>query len=441
VSTPAALLASLALLLANGFFVAAEFALLAARRSRMEQLAAEGDRRARHALAGIRELSLMLAGAQLGITICSLLLGAVAEPVIAHLIEDVLGGVVSLPKGLLHAIGFAVGLSIVVFLHMVVGEMAPKSWAISHPESSALALARPFRGFALLVRPAIRLLNVMANGVVRLVGVQPQDELAMAHSPADLLLLLKESTGHGDIPADDRRLLVRTLELSGLDAAAAMTPRRDIVAIGADEPATAIATLARSSGRSRLVVHDGDLDHVVGVLHVKDVLLVDPALRASTTARELSRPVPVTHEGHLLEDLLVEMRTSRQHLVVVVDEHGIVIGIVTLEDVLEELIGDFEDESDHRSWRCRRLTDGTFVLAGGLRPDELRERTGLELPDGAWETVAGYVIAALGRIPAIGDTVTLDGVTLTVSDLDAYAVTEVRMHITSAAQSSPSEAG
>ncbi len=440
-STPTALLASLALLLANGFFVAAEFAMLAARRSRIEQLASEGDRRARHALAGIRELSLMLAGAQLGITICSLLLGAVAEPVIAHLFEGVLGGVVELPEGVLHAIGFAMALAIVVFLHMVVGEMAPKSWAISHPESSALALARPFRGFALLVRPMISLLNVMANGVVRLVGVQPQDELAMAHSPADLLLLLKESAGHGDIPADDRRLLVRTLELSGLDAAAAMTPRRDIVAIGADEPASAIATLARSSGRSRLVVHDGDLDHVIGVLHVKDVLLVDPALRASTTARELSRPVPVTHEGHLLEDLLVEMRTSRQHLVVVVDEHGIVIGIVTLEDVLEELIGDFEDESDHRSWRCRRLTDGTFVLAGGLRPDELRERTGVELPDGEWETVAGYVIAALGRIPAIGDTVSIDGVTLTVSDLDAYAVTEVRMHTTIAVQSSPSEAG
>ncbi len=345
-STPVALVASVALLAANGFFVAAEFALLAARRSRIEQYAADGDRRAIHALAGIRELSLMLAGAQLGITICSLLLGALAEPAIAHLIEAAISGVVELPEGVVHAIGFTIALSLVVFLHMVVGEMAPKSWAISHPESSALALARPFRGFALVFRPVIHLLNLTANGVVRLVGVEPQNEVAMAHAPSDLLLLLKESAGHGAIAADEHRLLTRTIELSGLDARAAMTPRRDIVSIDAAESATAVAAVARSSGRSRIVVHDDDLDHIVGSIHAKDVILLDPSRRTITTARDLARPVPITHEGHLLEDLLVEMRTSRQHLSVVVDEHDVVTGVVTLEDVLEKLIGDFEDEPD-----------------------------------------------------------------------------------------------
>ncbi|HEX6425191.1 MAG TPA: hemolysin family protein [Acidimicrobiales bacterium] len=426
-STPAALVAAVVLLAGNGFFVAAEFALLAARRSRVEQLAADGDRRARHALAGIRELSLMLAGAQLGITICSLLLGAVAEPAIAHLVEDALDGIVDLPAGVLHGISFAVALSLVVFLHMVVGEMAPKSWAISHPEASALALARPFRGFALLLRPVIRLLNLMANGVIRLVGVEPQDELAMAHSPADLLLLLEESAGHGAIGPDEHRLLTRSLELSGLDAGAAMTPRRDVVAVAAGERATGIAAVARATGRSRILVHDGDLDHVVGVVHAKDVLLLDPAERAATSARDLVRPVPVTHEDHLLEDLLVEMRTGRQHLAVVADEHGIVSGIVTLEDVIEELIGEFEDESDRRWRRCRSLADGSYLLAGSLRPDELAERTGVTLPTGDWDTVAGFMIARLDRIPTVGDTVRLPGVTLTVTATEGYAVTELHM--------------
>lgn len=427
-STPVALAAAVALLAANGFFVAAEFALLAARRSRIEQLAAEGDKRAHHALRGIKELSLMLAGAQLGITVCSLLLGAVAEPAIAHLIEDALHPL-DLPAGVHHAIAYAIALTIVVFLHMVVGEMAPKSWAIAHPESSALTLARPFRAFALVFRPVIALLNVMANGLVRLVGVEPQPELAMAHAPSDLLLLLDESAGHGSIAAEEHRLLSRSLELSGLDAGAAMTPRRDIVAVEEWAKASDVATLARTSGRSRILVHGGDLDHVVGAVHAKDILLVDPVDRPKVTAGELARPVPATHEHHRLEDLLVEMRTSHQMLTVVVDEHGVVVGIVTLEDVLEELIGDFEDETDRRGRRCRPVAERVYRLDGGIRPDELAEETGVVLPDGDWDTVAGFIITTLDRVPVLGDELEVDGSTLRVSRVDGYAITEIRLEL------------
>jgi CBS domain containing-hemolysin-like protein len=425
-STPIALLAAVALLAANGFFVAAEFALLASRRSRIEQLAAEGDKRAHHALRGIKELSLMLAGAQLGITVCSLLLGAVAEPAIAHLLEAGLNRV-DVPEGVQHAIGYAIGLTIVVFLHMVVGEMAPKSWAIAHPESSALTLARPFRAFSLLFRPVIALLNLMANGLVKLVGVEPQPDLAMAHAPTNLLLLLDESAGHGSIAAEEHRLLSRSLELSGLDAGAAMTPRRDIVAVEEWAKAGDVAMLARTSGRSRILVHGGDLDHVVGAVHVKDIILVDPADRAKVTAGELARPVPVTHEHHRLEDLMVEMRAGHQMLTVVVDEHGVVVGIVTLEDVLEELIGDFEDETDRRGRRCRQVGDRVYILEGGLRPDELVEETGVDLPEGDWDTVAGFMIAALDRVPVLGDEVHVDGSTLGVTQVDGYAITEIRL--------------
>lgn len=427
-STPLALAAAIVLLAANGFFVAAEFALLAARRSRIEQLASEGDKRAHHALRGIKELSLMLAGAQLGITICSLLLGAVAEPAVAHLIEDALHPL-DLHEAVSHGIAFAIALTLVVFLHMVVGEMAPKSWAIAHPESSALALARPFRAFALVFRPVIAVLNLLANSLVKLVGVEPQPELAMAHAPSDLLLLLDESAGHGSIAAEEHRLLSRSLELSGLDASAAMTPRRDIVAVEEWAKAADVAALARTSGRSRILVHGGDLDHVVGAVHAKDILLVDPVDRMKVTAGELSRPVPATHEHHRLEDLLVEMRSAHQMLTVVVDEHGVVVGIVTLEDVLEELIGDFEDETDRRGRRCRPVGDRVYRLDGGLRPDELAEETGVVLPDGDWDTVAGFVIAALDRVPVLGDELVVDGSTFRVARVDGYAITEIRLEV------------
>jgi CBS domain containing-hemolysin-like protein len=366
----------------------------------------------------------MLAGAQLGITMASLGLGAVAEPAVASLLEGLLEAL-DLPSGARHGIAFALALAIVVFLHMVVGEMAPKSWAISHPEASALALARPFRAFALVLRPFIRLLNTLANGVVRLCGVEPQDELALAHSPADLLLLLNESVGQGTLDSDQHDLLARSLELSGLDALSAMTPRREIVSVHAGAGVDEVERVASESGRSRILVHEGDLDHVPGVVHVKDLLLLDGEARATTTARSLLRPVLVTHESHALEDLLLDMREQRLHLAVVIDELGTVAGLVTMEDVLEELIGDFEDESDRTTRRLRRLPGGAWAAAGTLRPDELAERAGVVLPEGTWDTVAGWIIATLDRIPSVGDVAEVDGATVEVTAMDGFGIEEV----------------
>ncbi len=418
------------LLALNGFFVAAEFALLAARRSRIEQLAAEGSKRAIAALAGIRELTLMLAGAQLGITMCSLGLGAVAEPAIAHLIEGALGEFFTLSDTALHVIGFTFGLSIVVFLHMVVGEMAPKSWAIADPEASSLKLARPFRAFVRVFQPIIWFLNSLANGVVRVFGVEPQDERAMAHSPTDLILLLDESAGHGDIAAEDHQLLTRSLELSGLTAADAMTVRRDIVSMPADASAAEVAAEAHRTGRTRIVIHEDDLDHCLGFVHAKDLLQLDDDAWSTTVASTLVRSLMVTPERHRLEDLLVEMRAERQHISVVVDEHGTVVGLLTLEDVFEELIGDFDDESDQRLGECVRYADGSWKVNGTLRPDEFEECTGVPLPDGDWHTVAGYVIAALDEIPNAGDSATTEIGDFTVVEMDGYAIATllVKLH-------------
>jgi CBS domain containing-hemolysin-like protein len=427
VSTPLAFLVGLLLLVGNGFFVAAEFALLAARRSRIEQLAAEGDRRAQHAAAGLRELSLMLAGAQLGITMCSLGLGIIAEPALAGLFEGWMHSIgLDLPSSVEHGIAFALALSIVVFLHMVVGEMAPKSWAISHPEDSALLLARPFRAFAVVFRPFISLLNLLANGVVRLCGAQPQNELAMAHSSADFILMLGEAAEEGSIETDDVALLARSLELSGLDAAAAMTPRPSVVGVPSTATVEEMEQLAVETGRSRLVVYDGDLDHPTGVVHARDLLTLR-APRSTTTAADLASPVLVAPDGLALEVLFLRMQEERRHLALVVDEHGVVLGLVTMEDVLEELIGEFYDESDRSARRVRRRADGDLIAEGSLRPDELAERLGVVLPDGDWDTLAGYLIASLGRVPSEGDVVTSGTATFEVVAMDGVAVREVRI--------------
>ncbi len=432
-----ALAVTFALLLANGFFVAAEFALLAARRSRIEQLADSGARGARQALAGISELSLMLAGAQLGITMASLGLGAVAEPAIATGLEHALERF-HLPSGLLHGIAFTIALLIVVFLHMVIGEMAPKSLAIANPERSALWLAPPFRAFTWVTRPFIRLLNSMANAIVRLCGVTPQEELAAAHAPSDLLMLVKESAEHGTLPRDQHGLLERALDLSGLDAESAMTPRRDIVAVEADAPLDELERVAGESGRSRLPVYDDELDRVVGIVHVKDVLRVPNDERATVTTRSLARPAFIAVESRPIEDLMLDMREARAHVALVVDEYGSVSGLVALEDLIEELIGDFDDETDAAMQRrdeqrsTSRRPDGTYTVPATLRPDELEDLTGVALPEGDYETVAGYVIAELERLPDVGDRVSAPGCELEVSQVDGTRLVELVLRPTTA---------
>ena len=425
-----ALLVAVILLVLNGFFVAAEFALLASRRSRLEQHEAQGDRGARHALAGVRELSLMLAGAQLGITMASLGLGAVAEPAIAHWLEEVLHRF-AMPEALLDAVAFTLALSIVVFLHIVVGEMAPKSLAIANPERAALRLAGPFRAFTLVVRPFLRVLNAAANGIVRLFGVQPQEELAAAHGAGDLMMLVRESAEHGLLAREQHGLLERALVLSGLDAEAAMIPRPDIVAVPGDATLAEIEKIASDTGRSRMPVYDGDLDRLVGVLHVKDLLRVDPGQGDDITAAAVARPAFVTVESQPIEDLMLEMRDARAHIAVVVDEYGSVSGLVTLEDLIEELIGDFEDETDALAGGTgRRRADGSVTVPATLRPDEFEDVTGLRLPDGDYETIAGYVISRLGRLAEVGDVVAGPACRLRVTKVDGTRLVELLVSAT-----------
>lgn len=342
-STGWALSISVVLLGLNAFFVAAEFALVASKRYRLEQAAATGGRAARAALDGTRELSLMLAGAQLGITICTLGLGALAEPAIEHLLSPLLGGV-GMPTAASHAVALVLALALVTFLHLVVGEMAPKSWAITGPERSALLLALPFRAFARLARPALSALNGLANATLRLVRVQPQAQLAQAHGPQELRLLLEQSRGL--LPADQHEMLTSMLELQGTRVADIMEPVDRIVAVRRDDTADRIEAVCRDSGRSRLAVV-GRRGEVAGVVHVREAVRATTAGRPATAGELMMAPFALPATATVTE-AVAAMRADRAQLALVTSGPGAgrPVGFVALEDLLEEVIGEFDDETD-----------------------------------------------------------------------------------------------
>ncbi|MFP5308365.1 MAG: hemolysin family protein [Actinomycetes bacterium] len=421
-----AVVVGVVLLVANGFFVAAEIALLAARRARVEELAANGDPRAVRALAALTELSITFSGAQLGITMASLGLGAVAEPAVAALFAGWFADL-GLPAGLIGPLAFALALSLVVFLHMVVGEMAPKNLALAQAEMVSLRVARSFGLFITLFRPLIVLLNSTANVLVRAVGVEPVDELGLVHTPDELLLVLRESRRHGQLAPQDARVLTAALRLAEIDAEAAMTPRVDLVAVPDTASPADVLERAAETGFTRFPVFHGDLDHVTGLVHVKDVLMRTEDELAELTVADLLRPLPAVPESRDLEHLLRDMRADRSHACLVVDEFGGTAGLLALEDVLEELVGEIADEFDPERDRGRRSHERAWVVEGMLRLDELERLTGLRLPEGDAETLSGWLTERQGRLLRRGDAVDVAGWCLRVLTLDGRRAGQVEV--------------
>ncbi|MFE6282623.1 hemolysin family protein [Streptomyces sp. NPDC057877] len=333
-SFPMALFVTVLLLIGSGFFVAAEFALVAAKRHRMERAAAEGQRGAKAALAGMRELSLMLAGAQLGITVCTLGLGSVSKPAISHELDPLLHDL-GLPSALSYGIAFAVAMIVVVFLHMVVGEMAPKSWAIAHPERSAMLLSAPFRAVVKVVRPLIWVLNRVSNMLVRLCRVTPRDELASVHNREQLTHLVEESERLGLISKDDSELITNSLTEPQTPVGDLQIPAAAITSVPADADLDAVLATAAEYDRSRLLVRDGPV--VVGSVHARDALIARGRGR-SATARELARPVPELAERDTVGHAIEQLRQRRATLAVVRDDTGRLTGMVTLDDLLARLL-------------------------------------------------------------------------------------------------------
>ncbi|WP_049567524.1 hemolysin family protein [Streptomyces sp. SBT349] len=333
-SAQTAVLITVLLLVGSGFFVAAEFALVAAKHHRMEQARAAGERGARAALAGMRELSLMLAGAQLGITVCTLGLGSISEPAIAHQIDPLLHDA-GLPSGLSYGIAFVVAMTVVVFLHMVVGEMAPKSWAISHPERSAMLLAPPFRALVRAVRPLISVLNKVANGLVRLCRVTPREKLTSVHDREQLAHLVAESQRLGLISETDSGLITRSLTEPQSAVGAFQVPAVRIAEVAASAGAEVILATAAASDHTRLLVRDGA--RVVGSVHVRDAIVARAGGRR-VTAAELARPVPELTAEDTLAHAVEQLRQRRASLAVVRGADGRVTGLISLDDLLARLM-------------------------------------------------------------------------------------------------------
>lgn len=419
---PLGWLVFVALLAANALFVAAEFSLTSVDRTRLDQVATRGGRRARITLAAVRKLALQLSGAQFGITIASLLVGFVAEPLFRSVLDPLLRPL-PFPEAVSTGVAVVFALFIATFLQMLLGELVPQNLAIARPMGTALAVAPVQSAFTAVCRPAIALFNGTANSIVRFVGAQPQQELRSARTPAELSSLIANSERQGSVPTDVATLLRRSLNFGSLTAGDVLTPRVQMASLRADDTVADLLELARRTGHSRFPVHTGNQDEIIGAVHVKHAFGVKPDRRGETPVRLLMRPPVRVPESLPCDDLLLTLRRRGLQLAIVIDEYSGTAGVVTLEDLLEELVGAVRDEYDAQEQpEAVRQQDGSWSVSGLLRPDELAERTGTRPPDGSYDTVAGLVLAAVGQLPSVGDTVTTAGWTLTVAEMDGRRI-------------------
>lgn len=421
------LLLVLFLVLLNAFFVAAEFALVAARRSKIDQLASEGDKSAQVVQKALTHLDRYISGTQLGITLASLALGWVGEPAVAVLVDRVLRTVGITPgPGAVHTgAGIVVAFLVITFLHIVLGELAPKSIALAKPEGVSRIIARPLMLFSQAMSPFIGFLNGTANRLLSAVGVTPVTEGGHIHSPEELRLLVMQARAHGTLDESDSAMLAGVFDFHNKRVVDVMRPRTEIVAIPEDVDREEMVAILRRERYSRYPVYRDTLDDIVGVFLAKDFWLSE---RPETfELKEVLREplfIPATRAA---ERVLDDLRRTRAHLAVVLDEFGGTAGIVTMEDLVEEVIGDIADEYDPLS-RDALLFDGVLELAGSMSLVDVRSDHKLAVPEGDWSTLGGFVFATLGRLPHVGDHVSIPGGELEVVAMDGRRVAAVRVH-------------
>jgi putative hemolysin len=441
-SSSLGLVAVLLLVLANGFFVATEFAIVAVRRSRLEQLAAEGHPSAEAAKQVVGHLDAYIAACQLGITMASLALGWIGEPAFAHLVEPPLEMLVGqFAPTAAHGIAVGTAFAIITTLHIVIGELAPKGLALQRPEATTLWIARPIQVFYVLFRWPITLLNTVGNGVLKLVGLDPAMGHEMVHSVEELRLLVNASQQGGTVEESEARIASRAFEFGELTAGALMTPRTEIEGVPVTATLTDLIATAAVGSHSRLLVYQQSLDDVLGALHVRDLFRVMDRPAETVTAQTLLRPILVVPESKHADDLLAEMRAARRQLALVIDEYGGTAGIVTLENLIEALVGRIDDEPPIGVEAPAPITleaDGSLVLDGLTRLEEVEEIANVKLPDDVHEqadTLGGLIMASLDRIPEVGDEVVVSGRTLRVEQLDGRRVEAVRLLPATSAES------
>jgi CBS domain containing-hemolysin-like protein len=427
------LLAIIALVAINAFFVAAEFALVASRRTRLEAMIRRGDRKARLVRKAIGDLYRLLSATQLGITLTSILLGFVAEDTVGHLFRDWFS---ALPPALNFlargGIASAIAVAVVSFLHVVFGELTPKAWAITYPESTSRWVVTPLMVFSWITRPFNLALNVSARLALRALGIKGTSLAAdRVHSPQELRMLVEQSRKTGGLGAGDARMLEGVFEFSEKNAREVMTPRTKIVALPAELALAEAADRVAAAGRSRYPVTGESLDDVVGIVHAKDILR-GLLSGSESPVQDIARPaffVPGTRE---VEDVLADMKRQKVHLAIVLDEFGGTAGLVTMEDLLEEIVGPIYDEYDKAPAAAAGAAAGTPgggvpVMAGSTEISDVNRALKLQLDDADYTTIGGLLFGRLGRLPKVGDRVNLQGATFEILEMDGRRVGRVRV--------------
>jgi CBS domain containing-hemolysin-like protein len=409
-------------------FVAAEYALTTLERVQVERHLQEvGDRRAQQIGRAHHSLSFQLSGAQLGITITTLATGYLAEPSIAGLLRPGLEHT-GLSDGAASVIGYVIALLLATTVSVVFGELVPKNLAIAHALGTARAVAGVQTAFSTVFVWLISALNRSANWIVRRLGVEPAEELRSARSPQELGSLVRTSAERGTLDQSTATLLDRSLRFGDLTAEELMAPRLRVESLPTDATVHDLVEISLRTGLSRFPVYEGDLDDVRGVVHVKQVFGLSARQRTTTTVAELAMPVPIVPETLPADALLERLRESGLQIAMVVDEYGGTAGLVTMEDLVEEIVGDVRDEHDRgEPPPVRPLGRNSWLVSGLLRDDEVADATGFRMPDGDYETLAGLVLAKLGRIPGVGDEVRVDGWRITVMLMDRHRIAELRL--------------
>jgi CBS domain containing-hemolysin-like protein len=419
------------LVLANGFFVAAEFSLVSVRRTRIAELVARGDATAKSVQEAIDNPDQVIAATQLGITLASLGLGWVGEPALSHLILPL----VSLFPGAIqseisHSISAAIAFTLITFLHVVVGELAPKSIALQDPEHTSLVVAGPTLWAERIFKPAIWVLNGSGAALLRLVGVQPASGHELVHSVEELRMLVSASAESGVVHADESEMLQAVFDFRELVVRQVMVPRTEMVAVEANTALEDIISLISQSTYTKFPVYEDDLDHIIGIVHVKDLLNVMQSEDCrGCTARRVAREPIFLPETVTVSEMLRHMRANRQHIAIIMDEFGGTAGMVTLEDLLEELVGEISDPFDVVVTEFQKLADGSTLIDGRILIEDVNEQLGLDLQDADYDTIAGYVLGKLGRIPQPGDVAEGDGVRIRVHEMDGMRVARIELTI------------
>jgi putative hemolysin len=414
------LLAVAALILLNAYFVAAEYGLVTARRTRIQELEQQGNRRARAVLRIVADPPRFIAAMQLGVTATSLAIGALGEQALARVFDPILASVVA----------FALAFLIITFLHVVVGELVPKGVALGHSETTALAVSAPVRGFFVLFHPLIWILQRSSEVILRALGLQPPGGEVDVYSEAELKMLLSRSTEEGELEQQEQEMLYKVFDFADKEVSAVMVPRPEVVALSVELPPEEALAAVIESPYTRYPVYRGSMDDVVGILHVRDLFsaLNDRGL-AAVQLEELLRPAHKVPETKDLAALLTEFRRTNQHMAVVIDEYGALEGIVTLEDLLEEIVGEIEDEFDLPDESVERLPDGRMRIDGTFPVDDFNEEFGTELPVEDYHTVGGFVFGQLGRAPERGDEVAHDGFRFKVLEVEGSRIERLEVEL------------